>query len=551
MQRSYRKLHGASQKEQASHTRTALQILDDMERECERQVDNLIEIGVKIEGLSGVLEHPCYRKWRDIAKKAKTVVDPGEVIRYWKIFEAERTHPEKDFSNYLDAVNVASFYALSRGQTSGRSNMSYFPLFASGTHVVLNAPRSVGMKSHLRPSLLEEVIHPVSIQYLTFATAMEKYTEHDIKRQSVHAINGLKGIQKLRRRFRKLWMEANSKFALAQRSDKDEYLKAISLGQLTELESFREFSDAYSDWKTSFNEVVGSIFFSVSKTDQQIRETYTSIKQRILRDFKEQQQTDAILLSNAPANTITAAFNWSRLASLVESRLLLLHDNIPRSIEEVTLKSLRDAEIITEAGEVFPDARPTLRTSVLLTEIQQMLFYWERTVGFTAQLCCWEYALNLTDMLGSICSFLAKAHDVLQGEVEVTLKVYGTDIFRVLTTSPFVGKDELFDQILTVTRTPHYLRLDSKICSIFLDVAPPDPTTGLEVAVMYERTHLHPLIGELYENTATLSMPSLIISSLLEEYAKEFRRKEQRIRTFAESLKERTILQSGSFTMVP
>ncbi|HEV2800393.1 MAG TPA: hypothetical protein VGW12_07850 [Pyrinomonadaceae bacterium] len=549
MMNAVRRLHGTKLGNQKHNTFTAIKTLEDMAVECEQEVDRLIEIGVRLEGLNNILEHPYYRPWEEIAEKAGAIADPVDVFRFWKIFEADRTHPEKDFSNYLDALNVASYYALSKARTSGKSPVGFSPLFASGTRVILNLPPSIGQKDYHRPSLLEEVIHPVSIQYLAFATALENYAEYALPVLSSIAENGFKGIQKLERRWGRFWNEVTLTLPLAQQSDIESYFKSIPLRQFNALESFSGFCESYTTWKKYFDAVVGSIFFNVTRADRQLSENHALVKQRLLADFKEYQLNDRLVTANESVSEITSSFKWSHLASLVDSHLVFQH-KAQRSVDEITLKSLRDAQMILERSEVFAAPDPTLRTAVHLAHAQQLLFYWERTAGHSAQLCCWEYDTNIKELLDCISSFLIKAHSEFQRESTATLKIYANNLFKQVTINADLSKGQLLDTILRFTPAPNYIRIETSSCIVFSDVVPPDPMASLEIAVMYEKPHLHQLVADLFQQTSTLPMPTQMIAALLEEYARDFQRIEGRIKKFAKSLGERRQLQSGSFSLV-
>src|SRR5262249_16719352 len=151
---------------------------------------------------------------------------------------------------------------------------------------------------------------------------------------------------------------------------------------------------------------------------------------------------------------------------------------------------------------VFPDPEPTLRTTVLLSDVKQTLFYWERTVGNEAQLCCWDYDLNIHDIVGFVRDFVEAARKGANEELHV--HVYADDCYGFTTIAAAANRDIWLDAIFGITPEPTYLRVDITLCTVFLDLRPSSHATALEIAVTYESGKLHSLVANLYQHTSKL-----------------------------------------------
>jgi hypothetical protein len=514
--------------EQAGHASKAMNVLKDMSRKFEHEVDRMLETGMRVQNLRNILDHSFYVPWNDVTEGLHMRVDPEEIIRLWKIFGAERAHPEKDLNNYLDAVNVAAYYALSRIRVAGKKQQGFFPLFASGTKVILQLGYQSDKGDEDEPAI-ENALRPVSIQYLSFATALEIYAEYNTDRLMSLAETGLKEIQRLRRRWNRFWADFRRKYQLPPQSRETAFLRSFPVAGLGEFSSFQDLCDAYSRWRSNFDAVVGTVFLDITRADRQMSETFVRTKKHLLK------QISAEGLTAEPEKMLTiseaaSSFDWTRTASAVEAHLLL-NPRPDRVVKGDTLTALRRAGMLSEEGEVFPDPAPTLRTTVLLSDVKQTLFYWERTVGKDAQLCCWDYDLNIHDIVGFVRDFVETARAAANEELK--LNVYSDDCYGFTSIGSAANRDIWLDAILRITPEPTYLRVDIPLCAVFLDLRPSSHATSLEIAVMYETDKLHSLVADLYQHTSKLPISRSIVTSLLTEFAVDFKRKESFITSLA------------------
>lgn len=526
-----RKVHYLRQEishEEVKQTTHASELLSETIPEFNRQVNRLIDAGAKLESLSNILTHKYYRPWDKISEQARAKADPTEVLKLWRIFSAARTHPEKDLSNYLDALSVASYYSLSRAQAGGRTRD--FPLFASGTDIVLNlGPQVINSSEHWRPSLLQEIIHPVSIQYLAFATAMERYAEYDIARLSTLTEAGLGETQKLFRRWRSFWNDCRVIFPQPQHVTEEEHYRSISLSQLTDVPSFRPLCDAYTGWRIHFEKTVGAIFIDITRADRQISQSYHSVKRRLLERIEDRQSSEPRARPSYVMEDITATFDWTPLTGVVDSGFLLSSAGKPPSRisdQTIELLTLRTSAMLVEEAQVFSEPLPTLRTIVKLSDIkEEVLLTWERSVGDASQLCYWSYGSGIQEALDRLGKFLSEAHAESQDLAPVCLRVFADDLYEETTFKVDLHNFQLFDAVLSITPNPNYIRIDTDTCTIFLDVMPPRDSTRLEMAVMYEKK-LHREVAALYRDTSLFPLASSVVEALLREFARDFKRKE-------------------------
>jgi hypothetical protein len=525
---------------EAGHAAEAMMVLKDMSREFELEVDNMLVTGTKVQALSNILDHPYYVPWKTLTKTARTDVDPEEIIRLWKIFGAERTHPEKDLNNYLDALNVASYYAFARVRSGRTRRLGFFPLFASGTRVILQLGSQPKM-SEEEESILEAPLHPVSIQYLAFATALEIYAEHNPDRLASLADTGLNEIQRLRRRWTRFWGDFRRKYPLPSRRQEAAFLRSFPVARLGEFSSFRDLCDSYSKWRANFDGVVGTVFLDITRADRQMSESFVRTKRHLLN------QVSGTLPGSEPIKMLSiseaaSSFEWTRTSSAVEAHLLL-NPRSDRMVEDDTLEALRKAGMLSEEGEVFPDPVPTLRTTVLLSDVKQTLFYWERTVRQKAQLCCWDYDLNIFEVLGFVRDFVEAARGKANLD-NFNLEVYSDDRYGLAYVKPASGSEAWLDAVLKISPEPTYLRVDTPLCIVFLDLRPSGQATALEIAVLYETPKLHSQVARLYQQTSKLPVSRSVVTSLLTEFAQDFKRKEPLIVSLADATRAQGELTS-------
>jgi hypothetical protein len=515
--------------EEVQQTTHASELLSETVPEFNREVNRLIDYGAKLESLSDILTHKYYRPWNKISEQAKAKADPTEVLKLWRIFSAARTHPDKDLSNYLDALSVASYYSLSRAQAGGRTRD--FPLFASGTDIVLNlGPQVINSTEHWRPSLLQEIIHPVSIQYLAFATAMERYAEYDITRLSTLTEAGLRETQRLFQRWRSFWNDCRVIFPQPQHVTEEEHYGSISFSQLTDVSSFRPLCDAYTSWRIHFEDTVEAIFIDITRADRQISQSYHSVKRRLLERIEEGQSSEPRAGPSYVIEDITSTFDWTPLTAVVDSGILLLSSaGRPASRisdQTIELLTLRTSGMLVEEAEVFSEPFPTLRTIVKLSDIkEEVLLTWERSVGHASQLCYWSYGSGMQEALDRLGRFLSEAHSESQDLVPVSMHVFADDLYEEKTFKVDRYDLQLFDAVLSITQNPNYIRIDADACTIFLDVMPPRDSARLEMAVMYEKK-LHREVAGLYRDTSLFPLASSVVEALLREFARDFKRKE-------------------------
>jgi hypothetical protein len=536
-------LHREAVSAQTTQALNAKDILRETLPACTREIDKLIDVGAKLESLNNILTHEYYRPWDQIADQAEASADSTEILKLWRIFSAARSHPDKDLSNYLDALSVASYYSLSRAQAGGR--FRDFPLLASGTHVVLNlGPQVIGTSGDYLPSLLQDIIHPVSIQYLAFATAMERYAEYDIARQSTLAEAGLREIHKLFRRWRTFWTDCRVTFPQPEHVKEEDHYLSISFSQLSGVPSFHLLCEAYKDWRFHFENTVGGIFINITKSDQQISESYHRTRQRLLERI-EQSQTGAS--PPRPAEVlvdITKTFNWTPLTDVADTGFLLLgpverpaHQRLYD--ETIQLLTLRRTGMLTEEAEVIPDPIPTLRTTIKLSDIKdESLLTWERSVGHDSQLCYWSYRSNIQEVFEQIGIFLIDSHRKSTEQSPIHLHIFADELYehKIFEDGPLGVK--WFDEILSVTSNPNYFRMDTSVCSVFLDAMPAKNATHLEMAVMYKKD-IHRQVATLYRQTSVFPFALSVIKSVLREFAQDFKRKEALIVSLAKAYKER------------
>lgn len=504
---------------------------------AEEEIDRLVEAKIKVEALSQIVNHGCYLPWDEVMRETESFVEPDEVFGFWSMLQISRKHPDKDLSNYLDALNVASYYSLARAAHSDRERANYFPLFASGTQPVLDLPPADFAARN--QSSNDKITRPVSMQYLTFATALEIYADNILETMSAIADIQSREIQDLIGHWKRLWRDVKSHYKFEDEMRRDDF-QEIRLKSLVQFSSFNPFCEAYVKWKNSFDRVVGNTFLNVTQADRQMGDNIALAKRRLLGDGGDDEfPSNETERAGTPTGDLTESFDWSWRASSVNSGLLLRH-YYPRqlNVTEITLASLRKSGIIREEGYIFPEPATTYRTKVSLWEVAQPLFYWERVVGKSSQLCCWEYSLlSLEQMLNSVGEFFVNAQKATKFKNQIRLHIFAEDSDEELTIGNSAPEGEWMRQVLAVTKTPHYLRFETDVCILYLDVVPIEPTTGLEIAVLYESRKLHNAVSNLHRETSGIRFPEKIIKALLLEFEKTFKAKEERITAFAQSQK--------------
>ncbi len=525
------RLHREVARADAEHAIRVTQVLEETLPECKRETDRLNDIGARLESLGRILTHDYYRPWPEISKKAGVKPDPAEIIKFWRIFSQFRTHPEKDMSNYLDALSMASYYALARAHIVGGD----LTLLASGTNIILQVgPQVISTSEGYRTTRQQEIINPVSIQYLGFATAMERYAEYNLTRLLALTKAGTLGIERLMHRWQNFWSDCQQKFPLPENVEEKKHYDSISFSQLSEVPSFRLLCNAYRDWRVSFDKTVGSIFINITRADQQLSDNYHSRKQRLQKEVEE-LGGGRFSHSHVLAE-VTRTFDWTPLTDIADSGFMAglgstRHRKPTR--EAIELLTWRKTGMLIEEAEVYPDPVPTLRTTIRLADIkEEILLVWERSVGHASQLCYWNYSSDIQDAFERIGELLVKAHSESQGGFTARLHVFARDLYKDKSFEVAPSEIQWYDEVLSLSPNPTYIRIDTNICTVFLDAAPPEDGTRLDMAVMYKK-NLHRHVATLYRHTALFKLSIEVVEELLSEFAQDFKRKEPVINTLS------------------
>lgn len=506
------------------HNQTAIEvdILRKIAPKCEEEVERLIVTGIKLNSLSFILNHSLHQPWGEVSGGAKGRVNYEELTQYRDWFSRRR--PDFPLNNYLDALNVASYSTLLKTQTADGGGASYFPMLASSTQMILELRMRTGGSIPL-PSASDETIQPVTAQYLSFATAVEKFANFNLNRLHTFAQTGLELVQSLNLLLNDFWFDWKTRFyprtapGTPNKPWDTKYLKQTPLSEVASMSTFRDFCNAYIRWRSHFSDVVGNTFLDVARADKQLRESYLSTKRRLLNRVASGGDLDL-----EEENNDSSSFNWTRRATAVESTLMLQRKEL--NYESRNLKALRQAKIIKEEHIPFLNPSPVLRTVVSLPDIGEILFRWERAVGSHVQLCCWDHGLSIEKLLQYVREFFLGVLEV-SGSSSVRLHIYSEDDYVATRVPTSAGSEEWIGNMLAATTSAEYVRADGPFCSVFVDLMPMAPATNLEMAVLYSKPQYHTIVSNLHHVTSNITMTPAVVEDLLREYDSTFLKKEQ------------------------
>lgn len=502
-------------------------ILRKIAPKCEEEVDRLIVTGIKLNRLSSILSHALHQPWGEVSGGAEGRVNYEELTQYRDWFGRRR--PDLPLNNYLDALNVASYSTLLKTQTAGDGRPAYFPMLASSTQMILELHVRTGGSIPL-PSSSDETVQPVTAQYLSFATAVEKFANFNLNRLHTFAQTGLELVQGLNLLLNDFWFDWKTRFYPRTANgahDKPwdaEYLKQVRLSEVASMSTFSDFCNTYIRWRSHFSDVVGNTFLDVARADKQLRESYLSTKRRLLNQVARGGEFE---LEEEEGHS--SSFNWTRRAAAVESTLMLQRKEL--SYESRDLKALRQTKIIKEEHNPFRNPSPVLRTVVSLPDIGEILFRWERSVGSRSQLCCWDHGLSIEKLLQYVRDFFVRVFEV-SGSSSVRLHVYSDDQYEVIKVPTSAGPEAWINSLLETTATAEYVRADGPFCSVFFDLVPMEPATNLEMAVLYSKPQYHAIVSNLHQVTSNVTITPTVVEELLREYDRTFTKKEQWVSQF-------------------
>lgn len=496
----------------------ALAVSKEIGPEVEREVDQLIEMGVRLRSLKSILDHPFYRPWQDIVEKVGAQVEPEDVLRLRNLFNVIR--PNRKFNNYLDALNVASYHTLLGSRDIDEQFTAVFPVLASGTKMILQYTTSTSAGANLRPvTLTDDAIQPVSTQYLSFATAAEVYSEDNLMLLASMTKENRAELFNLLGAWDTFWFDWGSRFqTMTPKEIKD--IEEIPLEDLADVVSFRELCAGYSKWKFNFVDIIGQTFIEITRTDRRLSENFKLIRKRLVGSLKQGKYG-----SNLIDYGELTAFTWNQKASSVDSYLLLQHE-LGASNQEITLKALKDTGILQERKFILPRARPTLHINVNLLHISETVFTWERAVESNQQLCSWGYNRNLEDTLELTKHLLQQPY--ISSEVRVC--IFAEGVYEKQTLEVQSPVESWLSSIISATSNPEYIKIESDYCTIFCDVAPAFESGYSEIAVLYSDERLHAPIADFHNQSANSTLAPQLVSALLRRYALDFPKREEDIK---------------------
>jgi hypothetical protein len=475
-----------------------------------KEIDLLIEMGARLKRLRRILKHECYEPWDTVMDRVGVQITSGEVKRIWHRFNDKR--PRYTISNYLDALNMASYYSLLQTQLSDKTP-TIFPLLASGTSAVLNFDDYPDWLSGYQSMITLESIKPVSTQYLTFATIIETYTEGNVETLYTFIREGIDQVERLLSEWRKFWDDCRRHFFSGGRHD----ARTILLSQLTQVPSFYDFCLVYDRWKTNFTEIIGSTFIDVARADRQLSRSYELTHEHLIGELAGE-------LKDSDTKT-NGVFDWNQSTSAVDTHLLF-QSGLYTAGQQGTLNALRSTSLLKqrllrEMARPIEEDLEGLKIKVLLPHISETLFSWERANESTSQLCVWQHALDIGAALREVRQFLWVLGRRENTYLESSVELFGEDRYESITLNTSQSYEDWLNLLLSVTSEPEYLRIESGVCTVFLDTVPFDEEATLEVGVMYE-DDIHHEVAEFRQNTASSPFSPTIIEMLLREYAEGF-----------------------------
>lgn len=499
---------------------------------CSEQVDTLIESGVRLQGLNRILKHPFHRSWTEIANTANISVSPSDIQRWQLIFN---THRKYTISNYLDALNVASYNTLleaglSRRQKHNQHDITYeddvskiiLPLLATSTKMILNEVITRNAEySYQRFALNKEEIRPVSSQYLSFATVIEDHAENDDHRICAIAMSGLSHVNHLLQAYRVF----RSDKAVIQKSIQKEP-SMVSLSTLVNIPVFQEFCLAYQKWNTKLIRDIRVTFQEIARTDYQLNRSYQIIREALSSKLLEGHSTSEALESveNIPS------WRWSQVEPIVSSNIILYQKTDSQS-SQPSHQYLRSAGLLDDRNCVWIDhPELTQRILVRIPHLDANLFTWEKTINSESQLCYWKYRLDIAGIFKVIKQFLLLIYADVMPNIDARLFIYGTRGSLLDTESIRCEKtldinlpwEQWVELLQSAANEVDYLRIETEKCTLFLDLIPASRVIGLEFAIMYEDKNLHKTIADLHYSSAVTPIATSLVASLLDEYYNKF-----------------------------